>query len=359
MQGNGKERKVGVDFLKLLATIFVIVLHVDGYMVQGNGTAVNSNFEFGYILLETLAYPAIHIFVLCGAFLMSQERIPIKQYVYIYATTLAITLIGFIVAFFVMRSSINPVSVMNCILPFSFRAYGYVSTYLILMLLSPFLDKLTAHLNNMQFRRLLFISIIPVGIMPTVLEGVWESSYLGLFIWLYFVAGYAKKFPERFFRTGRGLAVWGGYAAALILSFYLFKRVSIFNLLNRGDQLYFYHYNSFFVIGMAIGLFMAIGNLNVKPRKFLSVLSGFSLVIYEFHMHPIIKTQYAEWLPRIIRAGSNREYLFSVFLLVLVVFITGSCAAFLLIRPIKSAAIAIEQAIAKTLRTGKSDCHNL
>lgn len=210
MKEKSPERKVGIDCLKLLATVFVIILHIDGYMAQGNETIVDSNFEFGYILLETLAYPAIHIFVLCGAFLMSQKKIPIKQYVYIYGTTLTITFIGLIVGIFVMRNSINAVSVMNCMFPFSFRAYGYVSTYLILMLLSPFLDKMTESLNDTQFRRLLFVSIIPVVIMPTVLEGVWESSYLLLFIWLYLVAGYAKKFPERFFRAGRGLAVWGG-----------------------------------------------------------------------------------------------------------------------------------------------------
>lgn len=345
MQGTSQERKVGIDCLKLLATVFVIMLHVDGYIAQGKETIVNSNFEFAYIILETLAYPAIHIFVLCGAFLMSRKKIPIKQYVYIYGTTLTITLIGFIAAFFVSGSSINAVSVMNCMFPFSFRAYGYVSTYLILMLLSPFLDKLTVHLDNTQFRRLLFVGIVPVVIMPTVLEGVWESSYFGLFIWLYLVAGYAKKFPERFFRAGRGLAVWGGCVTALILSFYLFKQVSIFEILNRGNQQYFYHYNSIFVIGMAIGLFMAVGNLEVKPKKILSVLSGFSLVIYEFHMHPMIKTQYVEWLPRIIRTDSNQNYLLSVLILVIAVYAAGCCAAFLFIRPIKSASDCLGRAI--------------
>ena len=67
MEKDGRHN--GIDVLKIIATIFVVVLHVNGFL---SDTIPLGQFSLStnvlYHISEAVAYPAIHLFVMVTAY---------------------------------------------------------------------------------------------------------------------------------------------------------------------------------------------------------------------------------------------------------------------------------------------------
>lgn len=210
-EGNDNIRYPGIDILKIIATLMVIVLHVDGYFSQYVNGNINNNARLGFQFLETTAYPAIHIFVLCGSFLMqSRKKIRFKQFIYIYGQMFFVTTMGLLFVTFLNSTLLTKSGIASSLLPFSFRAYGYVSSWIVLMILSPFLNKLQNSLSQKEHGLLIVSVSLPVSIMPTFVFGIWQNDYMSLFVLLYLIAGYAYRYRNCFFSSRFGMILWGG-----------------------------------------------------------------------------------------------------------------------------------------------------
>lgn len=69
----------GIDCLKILATIFVIMLHVNGF-VRDSTSLLNFSEQTNVIwhILQAIAYPAIHLFVMITAW-FGIEKVSVKK----------------------------------------------------------------------------------------------------------------------------------------------------------------------------------------------------------------------------------------------------------------------------------------
>ena len=183
-----------------------------------------------------------------------------------------------------------------CIFPFLGRAYGFISSFFILMLLMPFLLILNTKLELRAQTNLLIILIIVFFFCPSLFTIVgWKGDYVSYFIVLFLVAGYASK-CKRFFSIRVGLVLWFVSTVLLILSPFaisiLGHRIKMF----QGREGILYHYNSILVLGESVGLFMVFGGKqNGKRTRLCGALrhvASSSLLIYLLHMHPIFKNRY-------------------------------------------------------------------
>ena len=57
-----------------------------------------------YYILEAIAFPAIHVFVLIGSYLMVRRTKPIKAVVHINTQTFIVTIVGLLVALVIIPS---------------------------------------------------------------------------------------------------------------------------------------------------------------------------------------------------------------------------------------------------------------
>lgn len=308
--------------------MFVVILHIDNYTYQLKGESFSNITEIVYNVLETIAYPAIHLFVLAGSFLMQgKKKIKGSQYIYIYSLMYFTTIIGLLLMIFIDRKVITITSLVQSVLPFSARAYGYVSSYLLLMLLVPIFNILISHLDKKKL--LIFCAILSLGIVvfPTLLFGIWDNDYMSLFIFLYFVAAYAKK-EETFFNKKSGLVIWIISIVLLNCSTFAIKFLGNYITYFHGKENYFFHYNSILVVGAAIGLFMMLTKVNINNgilKSMITTISSTSLFIYLYHMHPVIKGLYNQWeLLRFIDVNNGAVYLLEVVSLACLIVAVGS-----------------------------------
>lgn len=189
------KRIVELDIIKVIATTFVVILHVNGYIRAAQGLDQYSfSTSVVYQSLEGIAYIAVHLFVLVGSYIMCQkDYVSLRSILRIWVTTFCITFMGLIIS---KLCGVNRglLAVGQSLFPITLRAYGYVSSYVVLMLLAPFINATLKKLKNIQ---VCYISLILLGInilFPSILPfSGWGEHYSFLFITLYFVAAIIRR----------------------------------------------------------------------------------------------------------------------------------------------------------------------
>lgn len=155
-----RARHSGLDLLKIIATVMVVVLHVNGYLID---TIPLTNFTFGtnivWHIFEAIAYPAIHIFVMITAWFAIDSKFSVKGILSAWCQMWFICLVGLIFAI-IFRYNFGLKELFMVIFPFTGRAYWFVTDYILLMLISPVLNITICQFSNEQLVKttaLLFI----------------------------------------------------------------------------------------------------------------------------------------------------------------------------------------------------------
>jgi len=289
------KREVWLDKLKVVATIFVVLLHVNGYAYDTFGNSMSSSQLICMNVIEAAAYCAIHLFVMCGAFIMLEKSPKSKNFIAIYSQTWIVCIIG-LVAAIAMELAFSKVQLIQSIFPFIGRAYWFVSDYLVLMFLAPFLNKLIHDLANRELLKLTIIVALIVSILPLLpSEFIWKENCCGitLFIFLYLIVACVKTSKIKI-NAYIYFSVYIACSMLLVLSYYLLAK------LNVASSRYFYSYYNPIVILQALSLFMCfysqsnrMGVYIPKDKKVLTLSVDNSLLCYLLHMHPIIKNYYS------------------------------------------------------------------
>lgn len=330
------KRIIGVDFIKIIASFFVVILHVNGYTMLSHGMAFSSTgTAIAYYSLEGIAYIAVHLFVLAGSYLMCEkEYTSLRSILRIWLTTITIAIVGLLIAL-VLDVRLNMLAIGQSIFPISLRAYGYVSSYIFLILLSPFIN---ITLRKVTDRQLYYISILLIIInivFPTIIPFIsgWGENYTMLFVTLYFVSAIIHRLNcslpmNRKILLG-GVFLWGIMTFVMVCSPYVIEYLSNHIRFLVGKEEYLYNYHNIVVLTEAIGLFLAVTNVDISIKrkiliKAVPLAARGSLVIYLYHMHPIFKRLYHEW--RAIERLYSEVwfvYLFKILVVSIIIYILG------------------------------------
>ncbi len=205
MEKDGRHN--GIDVLKIIATIFVVVLHVNGFL---SDTIPLGQFSLStnvlYHISEAVAYPAIHLFVMVTAYFTIEKGTNKKTIITIWSQTFIICIIGLVLAV-ILKVPFGIKELIRSLFPFSGRAYWYVSDYIVLMLIAPILNKLIRNISIKELRYLILVMFGIVSFGPAFLSFFgWNQNYsnIGLFIFLYFIVAGMKKDTNIFSRIKGG-----------------------------------------------------------------------------------------------------------------------------------------------------------
>ena len=215
---NGK-RAVSLDILKTIAALMIIVLHYIGY--SGN-LPVGAASSFGLFatanLVEAFCICGVNVFVIISCYISIRSMktdIPggIKRFISVWTQTIIVTIPLAIILLLTGIAKFSVKDVLSSILPFSTRAYWFITTFMCFSLLLPFLNR---SVKALSVRSLLYISCALVGIfcvIPTFFElfgwnDVQHGYSLAWFVTLYYCTAFLvkselhKKVPTWFYAVG-------------------------------------------------------------------------------------------------------------------------------------------------------------
>lgn len=334
-RGLDKQRIVGYDLLKIIAVLFVVVLHVNGYTIELyplNTFSIDTSAV--YYITQAITYPAIHLFVLIGSYFMHEKGVSLKNILRIWFMTFIVSAAGLIVVLLIDKESVTFIGLARSLLPFFCRAYWFVTDYIVLMLLAPFLSKL---INSLDDKRLFAVTAAitsVVCILPTFMNFFdWSiGGNISLFVCLYFISSYFHRIKDKIKSKGLFVLFYFIFVSLQIVSVYIIKYVAGYISIFEGKEQLFYNYNSLFVIGSGFCLFALLSFVKTKNKyveKTVIFISRYSLIIYLLHMHPIIKQQYTKWnILQFMNTQSGAIYTVQLILTSLIVALFGLILGF-------------------------------
>lgn len=160
---------------------------MDGTNSAGTGVALSVISGFGKW--------GVNLFVLVGAYFMVERATRGRALANIFSQVLPISwLILGLTAIFAF-DTLNPGVAKASIMPVIFSQYWFVTAYVMLVLIGPYLAFLARSLSRNQLQRLIVVGVALWSLLVMV-DGVWlGASNLGWFALLFMIAAYIKLHP--------------------------------------------------------------------------------------------------------------------------------------------------------------------
>ena len=270
------ERKYNLDLLRVLSMVFVVSLHYLGVggayynVYDGDLSQITVNF-IAASTIEALAVVGVNCFVLISGYFLITSTFKSRKIFDLYLNTIFYSII-----FFVLNTILFDFGVpdlLKSVLPILMSTYWFITVYVALYLVSPYINKLCENMTQKQHLTLIIILLCVFSLWKSILPiaetiDTRKGYSLTWFIVLYLVGAYTRKYNVQLFKRN----------SLNLLSYFAISFVSVFvklmaiaastkiSMLAEGQNL-FYHYDSITVFSASVFLFVFFSRLNVNSPK--------------------------------------------------------------------------------------------
>ena len=272
-----KYRNSNFELLRIISMCGIVALHYAG---EDLGGAVSNyaypNFSWFFFQgLNSVCVPLVNCFVLItGYFLIQKTRFSLKKAVEIFSTTIVYGAVSYVIAFAVNDGRTN-MGIRDSLFPFICGKRWFVETYIILILVSPFLSILLNKLSKRSYLILLTIQLTffslwySVGLSAPLLDNGYGIIN---FITLYMIGGYIRLYGETTkclcWRKGKYAAVFGTCVfATFCLSYYIYP----------------FGYAFITVIAASVAAFIFFLKWDIRYNKVINFLGASAFDVYFVH----------------------------------------------------------------------------
>lgn len=268
--------------------LFIVAFH---YSIPGfNDTTLiflNNNNFFLYFL-NVLGGIGDNVFIILSAYFMINSKFTFKKFLMISGEVYFYSII-FLILFSTILTPVNPIDLhglIRSIFPITHSSYWFITDYIILMILSPFLNKFIKSLSATNFLKLIGISLLFWSLFPMI-SGL-SDIYNGIiwFIILYFIGSFIRLHFNidniSFKNITFGLII---STIILYVPYAICKSLNILTNLKLFDymSMSLRSMNSILILIIAIFLFLIFLKRNNFSNKYINFISGSVLGVYLIH----------------------------------------------------------------------------
>ena len=278
-----KERNCGIDLLRLILMYMICILHVLG---QGG---ILANSPIGSIrysifwLMEIFSFCAVDAFAIISGYVASNKpckyekliNIWFKVFFYSFIITIFFVLVG-------KANNIGKIDIIKNFFPITFERYWYMTSYFLLFLTMPILNKYLFKINKKTAKKIFIIIIIIFTIM-----GLFEDPFKTMkgysAIWLivlYCVGVLANK-----------IDIFGKKKSITLIIIWLFLVFVTWYSYVHFETKLFLKYTSPTVLFCGLILVILFKRLKIKSNTIIKIAS-LSLGIYLFQLNQVIWENY-------------------------------------------------------------------
>lgn len=300
---NGKEvnkRNIGLDCLRFISMLMIIFLH---YLNRGGLLDIKNTgniYHIIYYFIEALSIIAVNCYVLISGYFLIKSKFKWKKVLQLW---LEILFYSIFIYFIIVVSGLKELDIKGIIksfFPIITKQYWFINIYLVMYILSPFLNKLINSMSKKEYQKLLLILLICFSIISILPAAYTLDSSRGYgiiwFICLYLIAGYIRIYdiPKKL-KLNKNF-----YFLLLYLIFAIMVAAGMLLLDSVSDYLgkenlreKFLQYNNIFVLMESIALFMYFKQLNIKSSKLIKLIEfivPLTLAVYLIHEQSQLRT---------------------------------------------------------------------
>lgn len=286
------QRTSNIELLRLFAIVCVIILHTNLHVWNSSGFS-NSNTHLVSLLFEAISIGAVNIFfIISGYFLCKSENRFIKKPICLLLQVILLNLCLIILPDILHSRPIDdPKKIIRIFLPNNY----FVTFYVVIYVVSPYINKVLKNLSKNSFLKMLFFSVAVFSFWPCLIDYLTPFLELGQsgydtisrygsdqgynilnFINMYLVGAYIQKYgiPNRY--KNKGLFF------LLICIVVMFGQLVISKKIGVLESQIILAYNNPMVIFLAISTFCLFTTFSFNS-KLINGLSKATFTCYLIH----------------------------------------------------------------------------
>ena len=288
-----KNRMINLDLLRIIAMIMIVSLHFLSYCGILDETIDIKNFNIVFSwTLECLCMVAVNIYVLISGYFLIDSTFKWKKFFLLWGEVFFYTFLLFFVNKNVkFNNNIKLEDYIKTFFPICTKHYWFMTIYILLYILSPYLNILIRAMRKESYRNLIVVMFFSFSILSTFLPNdmlIDKTHGYGIiwFVFLYLVAAYIKIYIKDNYNKNFILILYICTTAITVvlklLSNTFFNKYTI-NLL---------YYNSTNVFITSVCLFMYFKKIKIKNNIICIVIefiSKYTLGVYLIHCNIFLK----------------------------------------------------------------------
>lgn len=323
---SSKLKKVRNSNLEILRIISIIMIIAHHYAVHGFDYVA---YSFNKNILE-LMYSGgklgVDIFVLISGYYMINSKFTLNKFlklaseVFVYSTALFLL-------FYILGSDVKlDISILA---PITQNSFWFITCYVMLMLLTPFLNHFCKNISQKQHLSLIAVLTLmfPVSQLFLLKELKIYNSNLIIFVLLYLIASYVRIYSDKIKGSAKrhitvAVAVAILYWTILLLLNYLFYKTNY----TCFDELITYVKSQDSIFLIIIGTELLIGFARMKPHyiNWVNILASTSFGIYLIHDSDITRYYILRFLLRTTKMVNSSLLIPHAILSVLIIYCVGA-----------------------------------
>lgn len=327
-------RNTSIELLRIISMIMIMFHHF----------AYHGNFEWNFneVTLPHLWYDfilmggkvGVDIFVLISGYFLienTEKLFQPKKLLKFWGQVVFYSIMTYLLSVMLRLNAFEIKQLIKVCLPITYPAWWFASTYFMLYLIHPFLNKLLHGLSKTEYQYLILMMVLCWSIIPTATTQLFESNSLLWFVTLYGIAGYVNLYGGN--QKLQSKHYFSLYFMVLIITYTV---STTFLFLGTKKEEWSTHAIDFFeierlpILLMAITLFMGFVTLKMNYHKWINMIASATFGVYLIHDSSYIR--YYLWT-NIFKINQYQDSTFLILYSILVVFILYvSCTMIDLIR---------------------------
>lgn len=229
------KRNYGIDFLRIMSMVFVVILHALGRGGLLLTTEYNSmQYKFTWFM-EIFVYCAVNIFALISGYVAyspKEKKMKFSKLVMLWFEIVFYELLVTITFNILKPEAVIKDDYISALMPLSNKLYWYFSAYVGLFLLMPIINKAINNCSVRTLKKTFIVIIIAFSIFDTVIKGFeLVEGYSVIWLVLLYILGSIMKKCE----IGKNIRTCQALLGIVILTVatYLWKIYGIENINSR------------------------------------------------------------------------------------------------------------------------------
>ena len=294
---NTSPRNSSFELLRIISMVMIVFHHFAvNFAVRGGWewdvpSLSISHLWYNFIIMGGKI--GVDIFVLIsGYFLVNRtgSLFDLKRVLKLWGQVFFYSFTIYVIFCFMGISDLGVKTLIKVFFPITFSYWWFASTYLVLFLIHPFLNKLIHSLDKRTYQSLLVLLIVCWCIIPTFTTSEYQGNDLSWFITLYAISGYARIYgfhPE--FRSKHYFILCGLFSVLTYLSSVVFTILGTKWSVFASNARYFFGQEKLSVLLCAFTLFMAFSKLKMRYHKGINIIASATFGVYLIHENEFVK----------------------------------------------------------------------
>ncbi len=292
-----KERNVGIELLRIVSMFMIVLLHCVNHTQLHAATSASTAHALSIYFPYGASQCAVNIYAMITGYVCVQSKYRPSRYVEIWLQVFALNA-AFGLAD-IVQNGLQIKTLVHCLFPVSSGTFWYFSSYTLLFLCMPYLNRLLLSISKQRYKKLLLM----LAVVSTV---AWlalflfnqdmfatDAGYSPFWLMVLYCAGaYIKIFEADFqtWKAGRCLCVFVFLSVVNGLSMPALKWLTTRLLGYPTKERFLLSYLSPTTILAAVSIVLCALKLRIKTGKRAIVwLGSLTFGIYIIHMQPFFR----------------------------------------------------------------------